>query len=190
MINNVTGTAGANQNYELKEKQSGKKTEAAQSKEEQAAVLELGKASGSNATYSRPTARKADVDEINRLWEQSQKSYASLRKLVEDLLSRQGKKFQDVLAGKEVLIVDEKTRAAATEAVSEDGELGVKAVSDNIVAFAKAVAGDDKTKIGEMRTAIIQGFKEAEKVWGGKLPDISYKTYDEVMRKLDEWEQS
>ena len=190
MISNIKGTTGVNQNYELKEKQNNKNAEATQNKEEQAAVLELGKSDRSNATYSKPTVKNVDVDEINRLWEQSQKSYASLRKLVEDLLARQGKKFADVLAGKEVLIVDEETRAAATEAVSEDGELGVRAVSDNIVSFAKALAGDDKTKASEMRAAIIQGFKEAEKAWGGKLPDISQRTYDEVMRKLDEWEQS
>ncbi|MEA4846788.1 MAG: hypothetical protein VB106_06070 [Clostridiaceae bacterium] len=190
MISNIRGTTGVNQNYGLEEKQSEKKAEAAQGKEEQAAILELGKSSDSNATYSKPKAKKADMDEINRLWEQSQKSYASLRKLVEDLLARQGKKFTDVLSGKEILLVDEETRAAAAAAVSEDGELGVKAVSGNIVAFAKAVAGDDKAKAGEMRDAIIQGFKEAEKVWGGKLPEISQRTYDEVMRKLDEWEQS
>ncbi len=190
MISNIRGTTGVNQNYGLEEKQIEKKAEAEKGKEEQAAILELGKSSDSNATYSKPKAKKADMDEINRLWEQSQKSYASLRKLVEDLLARQGKKFTDVLSGKEILLVDEETRAAAAAAVSENGELGVKAVSGNIVAFAKAVAGDDKAKAGEMRDAIIQGFKEAEKVWGGKLPEISQRTYDEVMRKLDEWEQS
>jgi hypothetical protein len=44
--------------------------------------------------------------------------------------------------------------------------------------------------IGELKNAIIQGFKEAKKEFGGKLPDISQRTYDEVMKKLDEWEQS
>jgi hypothetical protein len=190
MINNIKGTANINQSYKLKEKQDNKKTEISQEKEEKAAVLELGNTSESKATYSKPTVKNIDVDEINRLWEQSQKSYSNLRKLVEDLLTKQGKKFKDVLEGKEVLLVDEETRAAAAAAVDQDGELGVKAVSDNIISFAKAIAGDDKSKIGEMRDAIIQGFKEAEKVWGGKLPDISQGTYDEVMRQLDEWEQS
>lgn len=190
MINNIKGTANVNQSYKLKEKQDIKKTEVSPEKEDQADVLELGKTPESKVTYSKHTVKNMDVDEINRLWEQSQKSYSNLRKLVEDLLTRQGKKFKDVLDGKEVLIVDKETRAAAAEAVSDNGELGIKAVSDNIVSFAKALAGDDKNKIGELKKSIIQGFKEAEKVWGGKLPDISQNTYDEVMRKLDEWEQS
>ena len=34
----------------------------------------------------------------------------------------------------------------------------------------------------------MKGFKEAEKAWGGKLPEISQKTYDEVLKRFDEWE--
>jgi len=113
-----------------------------------------------------------------------------LRKLVEKLISKQGKKLEDLLEGKDVLLVDEETRSAAAQAVSEDGEFGVKAVSERIVAFAKAVSGNDKSRICKLKNAIIQGFKEAEKALGGKLPDISQRTYDEVMRQLDEWEEA
>ncbi len=31
-----------------------------------------------------------------------------------------------------------------------------------------------------------KGFSQAEKQWGGKLPDISQKTYDAVMKGFDD----
>jgi hypothetical protein len=188
MIHNIKGNTPVSQNYEPKEKQSSKKADAAQEKDSQAAILELGKTTESNTTYGRSTVKNADIDEINRLWEHSQKAYQNLRELVEKLISKQGKKLQDLLEGKDVLLIDEDTKAAAAQAISENGEWGVKAVSERIVAFAKAVSGNDKTKIGELKNAIIQGFKEAEKAFGGQLPDISQRTYDEVMRQLDQWE--
>ncbi|HRU41181.1 MAG TPA: hypothetical protein P5021_04315 [Candidatus Diapherotrites archaeon] len=190
MINSIKGSTTVNQNYEAKGKQDNRHAENTNTKEEQAVILDLSKPAEKSAAYSKPAAKKIDTDEIDRLWKESQKSYETLRKLVEKLISKQGKKLGDLLEGKDVLLIDEETRAAAAQAVSEDGELGVKAVSERIVAFAKAVSGDDKSKIGELKNAIIQGFKEAEKVLGGKLPDISQRTYDEVMRQLDEWEQS
>ncbi|SHH37186.1 hypothetical protein SAMN02745221_02217, partial [Thermosyntropha lipolytica DSM 11003] len=41
-------------------------------------------------------------------------------------------------------------------------------------------------KIEMLRGAIIEGFKAAEAVLGG-LPEISKKTYELVMQKLDAW---
>ncbi len=190
MINSIKGSPAVNQNYEAKEKHDNRQVENTKAKEDQAVILDLSKPVKKSAAYSKPAVKKMDMDEIDRLWKESQKSYETLRKLVEKLISKQGKKLEDLLEGKDVLLVDEETRAAAAHAVSEDGEFGVKAVSERIVAFAKAVSGDDKSKIGELKNAIIQGFKEAEKAFGGKLPDICQDTYDEVMRQLDEWEQS
>lgn len=40
----------------------------------------------------------------------------------------------------------------------------------------------------EMRNAVEKGFKQAEKMWGDKLPDISQKTYDKVMETFDKWQ--
>jgi len=189
MINSIKGSPAVNQNYEAKEKHDNRQVENTKAKEDQAVILDLSKPVEKKPTYTKPNAKNMDIKEINRLWKESQKSYETLRKLVEKLISKQGKKLEDLLEGKDVLLVDEETRAAAAQAVSEDGELGVKAVSERIVAFAKEVSGNDKNRIGELKNAIIQGFKEAEKALGGKLPDISQRTYDEVMKKLDEWSE-
>ena len=59
--------------------------------------------------------------------------------------------------------------------------------SDRLVDFAKALTGGDSSKIESMRSAIKKGFEEAKKLWGGELPEISQKTYDATMKKLDEW---
>ncbi len=189
MVNSIKGPSEINRSYEFKKSQGNQKAEEKQYSEEQAALLELGDTPKAKATYSKPVTKGLNADEISRLKEESQRAFSSLRQLVEGLLSKQGKKFNDVLSGKEILLVEEDTRAAAAQMISEDGELGVKAVSERIVAFAKAISGDDRSKAQELRNSIIEGFKAAEKIWGGELPEISQKTYDEVMRKMDEWEK-
>lgn len=186
MIHNIKTNITTDQNYYLKEKKGHNIDETEQQKEEKDVVLEIGNNPKNTATYSKPTAQKPDVETINRLWEQTEKATQSLRNLVESLISKQGKRLQDLLDGKDFLFVDSETRVEAEKAISEDGEWGVKAVSTRIVEFAKAFAGDDKEILTKMRDAIEQGFKEAEKAFGGQLPDISKKTYDEVMKQLDE----
>ncbi len=103
-----------------------------------------------------------------------------LRSLVEDLIRNQGTycNYSDIAVNN----VDQ-----MKQAISEDGEFGVKAVSDRIVKFAIAISGDDKTKLDTLKAAIEKGFEQAGKALGGALPDICNQTYDEVMKKLDEW---
>jgi hypothetical protein len=80
-----------------------------------------------------------------------------------------------------------KSASDAETAISEDGEWGVKAVSDRIVQFAIAISGGDKTKYQELKDSIDEGFRQATKALGGELPGISQETYKEIMRKLDAW---
>jgi hypothetical protein len=70
--------------------------------------------------------------------------------------------------------------------ISEDGALGVKNTAQTIFDFAVKMAGDDIEKLQIARDAVIKGFKEAENLFGGKLPDISYKTINKVLELLDE----
>jgi hypothetical protein len=82
--------------------------------------------------------------------------------------------------------VDAATKAQAQEDISEDGYWGVKQTSERILDFAKALAGDDPDKLENMRAAFEKGYAQAEKTWGGKLPEISEKTYAAVMQGFDE----
>jgi hypothetical protein len=73
----------------------------------------------------------------------------------------------------------------ATELVSEDGFFGVAQTSERIAQFVIAGAGRDEELLREGRQGILQGFKEAEEIWGGKLPDISYETIDKAVAMID-----
>ena len=85
------------------------------------------------------------------------------------------------------ITVDEATAKQAQEDISEDGYWGVKQTSERILDFAKALTGGDSGKVEDIRKAIEKGFSEAAKLWGDKLPEISQKTHDAVMKGLDEW---
>lgn len=143
-----------------------------------AAVYEKSKPQEKGHVYDKVT-----IDQLKR---DSEKAYATLRQIVQDLLRRQGKTL-DILQPDDVVKVDETARIEARELIGSNGPLGVEAVSDRIVNFAKAISGGDKSKLDTLRNAIDQGFKEAEKILG-KLPEISQKTYDRIMEKLDAWE--
>lgn len=78
----------------------------------------------------------------------------------------------------------------AAKAVADGGEWSVGAVSDRIFGLAELFAGGDPEKLEEMRAAVEQGFKEAGMAWKdatGKsnMPDITQKTYDEIMGRFD-----
>lgn len=157
-------------------------------KDETGVILELGNNREKSATYSKPVAGR-DSKEIDRLWKETQKTVESLRSIVVRLVVNQGKKLENVLSGKDKLFVDADARAEAEKLLSEDGEMGVKAVSTRIVNFAKALSGGDKSRLAELKAGIEKGFRQAEEAFGGKLPQISSSTYDEIMKQLDEWEK-
>lgn len=126
---------------------------------------------------------------IEQLKKESDVAYQNLKRIVEDMLKRQGLIFQDLdLESEEDIKIDEEAKIEAQNSIKEGGEYSPDKVSDRVVKFAKAISGGDKSKLGLLRSAIEEGFEEAEKVFG-KLPEISYETQDLIMKKLDEWEQ-
>ena len=148
-------------------------------KMEAAAVYEKSKLEDKTHVYDKLS--------IEKLKQDSEKAYATLRQIVESLLKRQGKTL-DILQIDDVVKVDETARIEARELIGANGPLGIEAVSDRIVNFAKAVSGGDKSKLDKLKGAIDKGFKEAEKILG-QLPEISRKTYDRIMEKLDAWQE-
>ncbi len=71
------------------------------------------------------------------------------------------------------LQVDQETKAAAQEAISENGYWGVKQTSERIFQMAQALAGDDPEKMKAMQAAVKKGYEAAGKAWGGDLPGIA-----------------
>ncbi|MCD8545176.1 MAG: hydrogenase-4 component G [Sulfurospirillum cavolei] len=77
------------------------------------------------------------------------------------------------------------TQDEATALVSEDGFFGITQTSARIADFVINGAGDDLSKLQAGRSGMLQGFDEAEKLWGGKLPEISYTTMQKALESVD-----
>ena len=142
-------------------------------------------ASSAKKTYT------PDTQLVNKLKADAEARTQQLRSLVEKMMSGQANtygKANNIWAflREGNYTVDPATRLQAQEDISEDGYWGVKQTSDRIIDFANALTGGDPDKIEEMRSAFEKGYKQAEKTWGGKLPDISQRTYDAVMEKFDQ----
>lgn len=138
-------------------------------------------------TYKKPKT-KVDTATIDKLKIESERAHDQLRNLVKQLLKRQGVTFSDVIKnGGSQFKVDDQARLEAQAAIDEGGSSSPEVVSDRIVDFAKAISGGDQGKFDLLKGAIIDGFDAAKKALGGSLPDISQKTYDLVMEKLENW---
>jgi len=74
----------------------------------------------------------------------------------------------------------------AGELVSADGYWGVTKTAERLAAFILNGAGDNLEKLQAGREGIIRGFKEAEQIWGGQLPGISYETLENALGQIDE----
>lgn len=74
----------------------------------------------------------------------------------------------------------------ATQLVSEDGFFGVTQTSDRVAGFVLSFSGDDLDILQKGREGIVKGFEEAEKLFGGQLPEISYKTQERTLALIDE----
>lgn len=70
--------------------------------------------------------------------------------------------------------------------IAEDGFFGVAKTSERLADFVLSGGGDDIGMLKAGREGIIRGFNEAEALWGGKLPDISYETLDKALAKIDQ----
>ncbi|MCT7556590.1 hydrogenase-4 component G [Aliarcobacter butzleri] len=74
----------------------------------------------------------------------------------------------------------------ATQLVSEDGFFGVTQTSDRVAGFVLSFSGDNLDILQKGREGIVKGFEEAEKLFGGQLPEISYKTQERTLALIDE----
>lgn len=79
----------------------------------------------------------------------------------------------------------------AAKAISKGGAYSVEAVSDRIMTMAKALAGDDKDKLQQMRDAVEKGFAQAgldfkRATTSSDLPQICKDTHTEIMKRFDE----
>ena len=165
------------------------------------------KSSDKDAVTSASASKAKSVDHeavIAKLKAEADKQTANLKSIVEKLMLGQSKASS--IAGAKVgqnsltndddmwsflakgdFTVDAATKAQAQADVADDGYWGVDKTSDRILDFAKALAGNDPSKAQQLLDAFKEGYAQAEKTWGDKLPDISKQTYDAVEKKFNDW---
>jgi hypothetical protein len=190
----VNGVTGVGQTYEsgstskTKASQNSEKNQAKQEDTSTAAVYEKSepKPETSNKTYTR------DQVTVDRLKADADRRTQSLRELVQKLLVKQGETYTDStdiyqLLREGKVQVDDETRAQAQKDIAADGYWGVEQTSGRLVEFAKALAGSDPSKANTMIDAVKKGLEQAQKAWGGDLPEICQKTIDTTIKRLEEW---
>ena len=97
------------------------------------------------------------------------------------------KDFQSFLGdiGYEGKPIAELSQDEASALVSEDGLFGIKQTSERIANFVINGAGGDEDRFRAGREGMLLGFKQAEQMWGGKLPEISQKTMQAAIEMVD-----
>jgi hypothetical protein len=81
--------------------------------------------------------------------------------------------------------IGELSQDEAKALVAEDGFFGIAQTSARIADFVINGAGDNLEKLQAGRSGMLQGFSEAEAMWGEKLPEISYTTMQKALEKVD-----
>lgn len=195
-VNGITGIAGTYDTYQTTGKSTAAETvkadaakteETTKTTEESGAVYEPSKETEADASKKTYTA---NTELVNKLKADAEEHNRQLQNIVQQLMTKQGQTYNTAndiwkfLASGDYE-VDPVTKAQAQADVAEDGYWGVEKTSDRIIDFATALTGGDPSKIEDMRAAFKKGYEQAEKAWGGELPEISQKTYDAVMQKFD-----
>lgn len=150
------------------------------------------------AVYEKSTSSGQDSYKVNNaeLISQMQSDLESrtnqLQQLVSNMMTKQGNSYgtandmwQFLASGDYTVTAD--VKAQAQKDTAEDGYWGATQTSDRILDFAKALSGGDSSKAEELRAAFEKGYKQATNTWGGELPSLCKDTYDQVMKKFDDW---
>lgn len=191
-VNGVTSTQAAaaysyNSTSAAKEKTSAEEAKTTTTAEDTGVIYEHSTAAKTSSTKKTYTP---DTNLVNKLKADAENRASQLRSLVEQMMGKQANTYGNANDIWSFLrsgnyTVDPATKAQAQADIAEDGYWGVNQTSDRIIQFATALTGGDPDKIESMREAFKKGYAQAEKTWGGSLPEISQKTYDAVMEKFD-----
>lgn len=151
-------------------------------------------ASASDSKAAKKTYT-TDAETVAKLKADADEKTAQFRQLVEKLFSQQAGTsdiansiWRKFASGN--FTADAETIKQAQADIAEDGYWGVEQTSDRIFSFAKALSGGDPAKMDKMLEAFKKGYEQATKAWGQKLPDISSRTYDAVMKKFEDYKNA
>lgn len=119
--------------------------------------------------------------------------------LLQASLTKDSKDVIDFLSGKSTIdglslkdigyegkAITELSVDEANDLLSEDGFFGIKETSNRVANFVLSFSQDDVEILKKGREGVVRGFEEAEKLFGGELPEISYKTQERTLKLIDE----
>uniref|UniRef100_A0A831XD77 DUF5610 domain-containing protein n=1 Tax=Geobacter metallireducens TaxID=28232 RepID=A0A831XD77_GEOME len=132
---------------------------------------------------SREVSYARQLEEARR----SGAKFLMLRELVAKMFTQQGLATAIETGGGETVEIEDLTPEQARALVADDGYWGVEQTSDRIFRFATSLANGDTALLDKIKEGVLQGFEQAKEDFGGSLPEISQKTVDAVMKKLDDW---
>jgi hypothetical protein len=87
--------------------------------------------------------------------------------------------------GYEGKAITELNSVEAEALISDEGFFGVEQTSKRVADFAINISGNNLEALQASREGIVQGFKDAEKMWNGELPEISYRTQESTLALID-----
>lgn len=134
-------------------------------------------------------SRESLLEQLRNSEEQRVKAFEDT---IRSMAAQQGQVINFTFRG-HGLHVTEEQHAEAEKSISEGGEYSVDSVAGRIMDMAKALAGEDSSKISMLREAVQKGFSGAASLLGKKddeMPEITKNTYTEVMKRFDDWENS
>lgn len=152
---------------------------------------------GAAGTYTQgvqpeePNPFVPDMSRVSELWNQHTERVESFRRLVEMLFNQQAER-QGLAEGwslRDIEITDE-MRAEASAMIEEGGYFSIEETAARLLDFAVAITGGDPAQIDLMRDAVQRGFDQAERLFGGEMPEISHQTLAAVMNGFDEWAEA
>ena len=156
-------------------------TAEAVSKDAEAATFEADGGRTYSASATR-TSYTVDSETIERLKSESE---ARMANLVQQMLGKQINKnniLEAINSGK----FSAEDIEQAKKDTADDGYWGVEQTSDRFVKFATALTGGDPDKLDSMIEAFEKGYAEAEKQWGGKLPELTQRTREATLKKFQD----
>jgi len=137
---------------------------------------------------TKETVYKPDMARVKELWDSHRTQVDSFRRMIETLLNKQAEK-QGLANGFSIsdIEVTDEMRAQAQEMIDEGGYFSVEETAARILDFAVAISGGDPSRVDLLQSAVERGFRQAERTFGGELPEISHQTLKEVIKGFDEW---
>ncbi len=80
----------------------------------------------------------------------------------------------------------ELSQEEAAALVSDEGFFGISQTAERIANFVISGSGSNENLLRAGREGMLQGFKEAEEIWGSELPEISQKTMALATKMVDD----